>query len=484
MIIVAKDADLSLPEFLAFNEGQDLPRMRRWELPFALFRSRPADASSVLDLSLGAGPLRERLARLFPHVRYTHRSPLQGGKLSIPAGGEGGETYDRVVCVNTLERLPAPAREALAAEMGRRLRPGGLLVVTAQCRPDGSATGAGGGGLSPADLLALCARHDLHPLGEEAEEPSSAAGPLYLSDDPSPLACFGGVFYKTERPAFAPGKKIVLSLLTWNKCDVSVDSLWAYAAEARMLQRMGHTPLICVCDNGSVDGTQEALREIDPLLDIPHRFILNAENRGSSVARNQVIDYMLEEGADYLLFMDGDIEVVPFSSFAMMRYMERAGAQLGCVGADFREHAQTLHRELASTSFYSIDARSVITSSMICPTQYGLFRREPFAEGVRFEDGGPFGGAGWGFEDNDLAFQMVARRYLIQGFQGMVYLHRAAGSSVKIMRDKGDNPDVIFERRRQFMLDKWEGVPAVSKGPLEMMRKIVFPHREKQTASA
>src|SRR5438874_1492302 len=36
MLTVAKAADLALPEYAAFNYGQSLPQMRRWELPFAL----------------------------------------------------------------------------------------------------------------------------------------------------------------------------------------------------------------------------------------------------------------------------------------------------------------------------------------------------------------------------------------------------------------------------------------------------------------
>jgi len=101
-----------------------------------------------------------------------------------------------------------------------------------------------------------------------------------------------------------------------------------------MLRRLGHQPLVCICDNGSEDGTPSALRDLEAEFeDIPLHLILNPKNLGSSIARNQIIDYVLAAGADYLLFMDGDIEVVPFSSFSMLRYMENQGSQLGCIGA-------------------------------------------------------------------------------------------------------------------------------------------------------
>lgn len=500
MITVAKKKDLALPEFIAFNEGQSLPRMRRWSLPFTLFQAQLSDTMSILDLSLDPGNFRERLARLFPHVLYRHHRPWQNGELKIPAAAPG-ETFDRVICHNTLERLSLSERAKLMAEMASRLKPGGLMIITTDYffntsaddpvssphfakKIDPFSYNRAWDNVTPAELIALSREHDLHPMSETIEDPLAVNSHAYCDERPDPHTCVGYVFYKSVRPRAVEGKKIVLALLTWNKREVSLDSLNAYIKEARMLQRLGQSPFICVCDNGSTDGTAEALQALDAEIDIPHKFILNPVNLGSSSARNQIIDQMLEFDADYVLFIDGDIEIVPFSSFAMLRYMEKSGPRLGCVGADFREHAQTLQREKASTSLFHIDGRSVITASLICPTQYGMFRRAVFDDGIRFEEAGPFNGAGWGFEDNDLAFQMVVKRYLIQGFLGMVYLHRAAGSSVKIMREKGIEADAIFERRRQFIMDKWSGVPPISKGPLEILKKTEFQHQSREAVTA
>jgi len=483
MISIATTDDLTLPEFVAFNDGQSLAPMRRWSVPFTLFQAQLSDNMSVLDLSLNPFNFRERLARLFPTVRYRHRHPRLNRDL------DSNETYDRVICINTLEQLSKTERAHLIAEMGKRLRPGGLMVVTTDfvlglannetmgTRIDPYSYDRSWGNLTAAELSSLCEPHELFPLSEPLDE----AFPANLhtdSDERDDLyTCMGYVFYKSERPAPVQGKSIVLALLTWNKRDVSIDSLNAYVEEARMLQRLGQSPFICVCDNGSTDGTQEALQALDDQIDIPHKFILNPENMGSSIARNQILEEMRELDADYVLFIDGDIEVVPFSSFAMLRYMEKNGRTVGCVGADFREHAQTLNREKASTSLFHIDGRSVVTASIVAPTQYGMFRRAVFDDGVCFEESGPFSGAGWGFEDNDLAFQMLAKRYMIQGFLGMVYLHRTKGSSVKIMRATGIEADAIFERRRQFIMDKWSDVPSISRGPLAILQKTEFQHQ-------
>jgi glycosyltransferase involved in cell wall biosynthesis len=138
---------------------------------------------------------------------------------------------------------------------------------------------------------------------------------------------------------------------------------------------------VCVCDNGSTDGTAEALREVEEELDVPHRFLFNDRNRGNSIARNQIIDVALELGADYLLFVDGDIELVPFSSAAMLRYCEDHGPRLGCLGADFA--TCTPIRSAAATSMITVGA--VQDVDLVAWTQYG-FRCDVFRDGVRFDE--------------------------------------------------------------------------------------------------
>src|SRR5262249_10318798 len=155
-------------------------------------------------------------------------------------------------------------------------------------------------------------------------------------------ATMAGVFAKGHT-AESRGKRILLALLTWNTRDISIESARAYLREAHMLSRLGCEPYLCICDNGSTDGTPAALRELEPEINTPYKLILNSENIGNSIARNRILDYMMECGADYVLFMDGDIEIVPFSSFAMFRYMENCGHRLGCIGADSFSHVPVRH---------------------------------------------------------------------------------------------------------------------------------------------
>lgn len=266
---------------------------------------------------------------------------------------------------------------------------------------------------------------------------------------------------------------MVLALLTWNTRDVSLESVRAYQQESRLLQRLGHKATICVCDNGSDDGTPEALEKIRASSAVPIELILNDHNAGNSIARNQIIDFALRSDADYLLFMDGDIEVVPFSSVAMLRYMETCGGRLGCIGA---EHAgQTPERHKASKCWYSVTGQRIDTTDLVAFTQYGLFRCEMFRAGIRFDTSAPFDGPGWGFEDNDLAFQMKSGGYVNQCFYGMVYLHRAVRSSVRIMRQKDIDVTDLFTRRQRYMISKWTGNPNIEAGHLLFLRRVTAP---------
>lgn len=480
----ALSSDLELPEFRAYNHGATLPRMRQWELPYALFRSRLEPGMSVLNCTINPVNFEQQLKRLYPDTFYRAWNPIANGAFALPIGIPDG-AFDRVICVNTLEHLVRDQREQLFAAMAHRLKPGGWLVIVSDyyfdsswsdpaflnagvMQPDGSDLFNGWNKVRPEDYCALASSCGLEPAAPVEEFLNSSA--LFLQDAPFAHAAFGVVFKKPGASADRPLKKVVLSLLTWNTRDVSIDSARALAREARMLLRLGVSASLCFCDNGSTDGTQQALRALESELGVAVEFLFNQTNRGSSVARNQIIDHALEAGADYLLFMDGDIEPVPFSTFAMFRYMEDNGSTLGNVGAD--SWTQTNQRREAAPCAYSLHDYRMEDVDLVAWTQYGMFRREVFESGVRFDEGGPFGGAGWGFEDNDLAFQMKVKGYANRRFYGMTYLHRDMGSSLRLLRGQGADVVRMYNERKAYVIRKWEGVAEINGGALRMIRQV------------
>lgn len=503
LFTLAHTKDLSLPEFVAYNRGERLSRVQRWSHPFALFQAEIGSNMSVLNCSVEDGGFRSRLLRLFPHTLYNHVSPIHLGSTAGPAGVPD-EAFDRVLCTQALGPLSDGQKETLVSTLAAKLKPGGMFVLTQDFPIPAAPSTAVGSDLACAELAlategqkyttrvkeelnALCARHGLIPKETTPKEatPKETTGNEAITHEPAPIltipgsaqAVVGAVFYKGHQKRHrktSQGKAVVLALLTWNKRDVSIDSVKAYVQEARMLRRLGLRPLICVCDNGSTDGTQEAIRALEPLIDVPYRFIFNGENKGNCIARNQIIDTMLETGADYLLFMDGDIEVVPFSSFAMLRYLEDSGDRLGCIGADSTH--QTPHRNQASRFQYAVHACPVDTDNAVAWTQYGMFRRAVFEAGIRFDETGPFAGPGWGFEDNDLAFQMEEAGFLLQRFSGMTYLHRDLRSSVRLLEARGIDATSLCELRRLHVINRWADVPAINNGPLRRIRGMHFAH--------
>jgi glycosyltransferase involved in cell wall biosynthesis len=221
LIAIARKTDLSLTEFAAFNQGQNLPWMRRWELPFALFQSRLENTMSVLDCSINPAGLRERMGRLYPHVLYRQWSPIQCGQFALPLGVPDG-AFDRVICVNTLEHLLQPQRVDLMAAMTRKLKPGGWLVLTSDhyfdsawenpaflkagvMRNDRAEVFNGYNKVSFTDFQDLAAANGLEPLAPIPDaDPREDDDSLYRNPDPHPHACIAGVF---ARKLHAPAAK-------------------------------------------------------------------------------------------------------------------------------------------------------------------------------------------------------------------------------------------------------------------------------------
>ena len=424
------------------------------------------------------------LAELYPDVRYRRVEPVSGGKLALPENWQD-ERFDRVFCINTLEHVPREEREKLIAFIARMLKPGGRLITTLDyyfessfsrqdwidrglVRSDRQEVFGGFNRIPPADLAEMCKRAGLSPLAPIPADPEEGDRSLYLQAAPLEHTTIGAVFSKgiaaTPRPS-----RVLLAMLTWNTLAISRDSVGALVREARMLGRVGVEAGLCVVDNGSDDGTAQAIGELDAAIDVTHRFFLNPQNLGNSHARNQIIGYALSGGFDYVLFTDGDIEIVPFSTMAMLRYLECSPAEVGCIGAF---SAGCSPRRTQSTPvLFSLSGFEIASSDVLAWTQYGMFRRSLFESGIRFDEDGPFGGPGHGFEDVDLVFQMRTRGFASHYFSGITYLHRHISSSVPNLRKGGLDPQKLYAERREHLLSKWKDVRSLDE-PLRWVREV------------
>ena len=274
---------------------------------------------------------------------------------------------------------------------------------------------------------------------------------------------------------------ITLGFLCWNTRKVSVEGAVALSQEVERLERLGCIPRIMIVDNGSTDGTADAIEEA--LLKLPFSdttIICNETNEGSSRGRNAIIDAALANGSKYLLFLDGDIGIVPLSSYLMIRYLE-CHEKVGCIGAYSASYTNIPGRETQCIQEFP---ESCVKNHINCAwTQYGLFRCQMFRDGIRFDVSGPFGEPGWGYEDDDLCFQMLSAGWENRYFWGMKYLHRNIRSSWPNLKADGLDPLAIFNKRKDYLLEKWGNKP-LNPAILHSVRRQIPPAEEKQLCLA
>ncbi len=255
-----------------------------------------------------------------------------------------------------------------------------------------------------------------------------------------------------EQPRVEKDVTVTLGYLCWNTRRASVEGSLALMEEADRLRQLGIKANVAIFDNGSQDGTLKGIRDV--VGREKHVYLDGASaNLGISVGRNAVLDMAVGLDSTFVMFMDGDIEIVPLSAYVMYRYME-CHQDLGCIGA--YSSSYTRDRKHATQRLYEIPENRVKGNIKIAWTQYGLFRCAMFQQGIRFDEHGPFGLPGWGFEDDDFYYQMVEKGWESKYFGGMCYLHRNIRSSWPNLEAAGVHVPTMFKKRKEYLLRKWQ----------------------------
>lgn len=290
--------------------------------------------------------------------------------------------------------------------------------------------------------------------------------PRALPEDDIPLSEWRQSHKDTLR-----GLDIGVSLLTWNTREASEFAAKALLAEAQRLHEFGVKLHLFWADNGSDDGTNDSLNDIfGSTLAAKVTYLTNM---GQSRARNDLIWAFLESKAHYMLMVDGDIELVPYSAFAMARFMESVPDNIGCIGMNSRNCTHKLDLDTA-TNCRKIESWMTQGDPEIAWTNYGMFRKEVFTD-CMFDETGPFNGPGWGFEDDDLYMQMRVAGYDSLNTPNFRHLHRRRHSSVKNLGM--DNATVIHNERQRYLAEKWKNEPLVA-DRIRIIRHQTMPHME------
>jgi len=94
---------------------------------------------------------------------------------------------------------------------------------------------------------------------------------------------------------------VAFAVVNWNQCQLTLDCL------ASLRQQTYPNFSVVLVDNGSVDGSVEAIREQFPEVTV----LENGRNLGIAGANNVGIRWALEAGADYVFLLNNDTIVDP-----------------------------------------------------------------------------------------------------------------------------------------------------------------------------
>lgn len=241
------------------------------------------------------------------------------------------------------------------------------------------------------------------------------------------------------------GLRIGLSLLTWNNGDAGLAAANALQQEADRLVKLGVKVWTYLVDNHSSDHWYESVGDM-----FDHLYVA-PENEGQSVARNRIIERAVADELDYLVMLDGDIEIIPWSSQALVGSLID-NSRYGCVG--MYSHNCTNQRYRVSPECRSLRGL-LVEDAMIAWTQYGAFDCVLFRgnAGLRFDESQCFRGPGWGFEDDDFGLQMHALGKRTACTKMFTYGHYDKHSSLYLLDP--EQAKATYEARREYVYRKW-----------------------------
>ncbi len=212
-------------------------------------------------------------------------------------------------------------------------------------------------------------------------------------------------------------------VLNYNNLDILSESIPLLLADGLH---------VVAVDNGSDDGSREYLAGQSGIVTV-----LNDENLGSSTGRNQGID----RSQGNVLLLDSDILYIRGSYAYLLDLVERTAAD--CAGFHFFSY--TREKEKAWRDLES--HRPKVVPGAFAYTHYGVFRAGVF-DRCRFDENF---GTGWGFEDNDLTFQMKGLGMTFACARARYY-HRKK-SSVENLKRRGYGPRT--GERLKYLRSKW-----------------------------
>ena len=245
--------------------------------------------------------------------------------------------------------------------------------------------------------------------------------------------------------------KIGVSVLTWDRlCDTKI--LFHSLVEEIELCKEQFDIKIYVCDNGSTDETKEYLYSLKNI----HFLNINKKNEGISNAKNILIEKNIEDKNTYMFMFDNDQSIIPGSFIEMVSFMKE-NKNVGCFAHNANFYSKDINDCKILKNFPKLNELNISynNKSGVGATRawcsYSVFLVNIFEDGIKFETKGPFGIAGYGFDDDDLGMQIKKAGYDIACFNN-IYCYHSISSSVDSLKK---NNQFNYNERKEFFLKKW-----------------------------
>jgi len=209
---------------------------------------------------------------------------------------------------------------------------------------------------------------------------------------------------------------------------------------------------VVVVVNGSVDGSWEWLRDNpnDKL------FPVFKENEGAGPGRNKGLEEWDKHITPYTLMLDGGILPLRGSVAKMKRYL-LDNPDVEVVSPEVATSFVTDLGEADRIFVGDITRERCFPQRSLSSTAYALCRASAWR--VRFSEEGPFGMAGWGVDDNDMAYRWNEAGVLHHDFILPIHVYRhRSGSFKRIQNETGVSANgygSVYEMRNVKLWQDW-----------------------------
>jgi hypothetical protein len=205
---------------------------------------------------------------------------------------------------------------------------------------------------------------------------------------------------------------------------------------------------IVVVNQGSVDGTADWLAEEPDLL------VINKENDGAGKGRNAGLDRAGD--FDYVLQLDGGMRPLLPDIGVMVDFLERRD-DADVLGLAWHDLETDVSKAWRRWPYAEITDKMVYRYGCLSLTNYCLANRRAW-DGLRFSEEGPFGEAGWGADDDEMAYQWKEADVWVFAIEGVKAYRRGSGSFRRLYRETGIWPNQYgstYEQRCVMLMQEW-----------------------------